>query len=63
MTSFGEATEWTDKPTVKVAVTDDAPALWSNWSWNALWTPEVFNLLIDNSGDFMVRISGSQRCS
>ena len=26
-TRFGEATEWTDKPTVKVAVTDDAPAL------------------------------------
>ena len=26
-TRFGEVTEWTDKPTVKVAVTADAPAL------------------------------------
>ena len=26
-TRFGEATEWTDKPTVKDAVTADAPAL------------------------------------
>lgn len=26
-TRFGEVTEWSDKPTVKVAVTVDAPAI------------------------------------
>ncbi|KAL4631825.1 hypothetical protein ACB092_04G005400 [Castanea dentata] len=50
---FGEVTEWTDKPTVKVAVTADAPAVVKLLPHNKGRALDVFLLMYFVSGNLI----------